>query len=52
MFALAYIVGGIYTVKEFVWYEDLRYVTLQELGMIALIFAIWPIARAYWGIIR
>lgn len=52
MFIVAYAIGGIFTVREYIWYGDIRYLTLQELGTILLIFFLWPLARAYWRIIH
>ena len=50
MFAFAYVVGGIYTVRDYVWWDDAKYLTLQEIGTILLVFSIWPLVRVYWGL--
>jgi len=50
MILAAYMIAGVFTVKEYFWFADVRYLTASEILTIILIFLLWPLALAYWRI--
>ncbi len=52
MFVLAYFIGGLFTVREYIYVYEFRALTLSEVGSIVVIFFLWPLALAYWRMIR